>query len=366
MRSMSDNVASVTPSLVEKPEFTCAGYLRLILMLFVCFWAFGCPEPTGFVSALSGFATPCFFILSGYFTLVNDRSERLRKLKRKVVRSLLCTVFVFVVYSVINAVFMILNNMSLEVGKRLLFNFFVMNLWPLPIGDNFWFIQSMLYAYIIIYIADKLNLMKLYKVVLVVTMLGMLLLGEFAGVIHFNFLGYPYIPGNWLTRALPYILLGRLLREKKDAFLGLRKFWYLLIFIVGGAFVILEMIVLGRNGFLIYEGHMIGFGIMAFACAAFALSWTFKRPNLILHFDPSISGFIYILMNPVYCLLLIFLGSKYPLFAYYGAGITALVISFVVALLVTPTRFSDMFFSNWDMRMADYYARGGETIGEEM
>ena len=190
----------------------------------------------------------------------------------------------------------------------------------------------------------------------------MLLLGEFAGVIHFNFLGYPYIPGNWLTRALPYILLGRLLREKKDVFLGWRKFLYVLIFIVGGGLVILEMIVLGRNGFLIYEGHMIGFGIMAFACAAFALSWTFKRPNLILHFDPSISGFIYILMNPVYCLLIMFLGAQYPYFAYYMGVIAAWLISVVIAFLLTPTRFSDLFYSNWEMRLDNYFAKGGEEF----
>ena len=33
-----------------------AGYLRVILMAFVCFWNYGFPEPTGIVSAVSGFA----------------------------------------------------------------------------------------------------------------------------------------------------------------------------------------------------------------------------------------------------------------------------------------------------------------------
>jgi hypothetical protein len=137
--------------------------------------------------------------------------------------------------------------MTLAVGKRMIFNFVVLNLWPCPIGDNFWFIQAMLYAYIIIYIADKLNLFKLYKGVLVVTFIAMLLLGEFAGVIHFNFLGYPYIPGNWLTRALPYILLGRLIREHKDFLLSWRKFVYWILFVVGGGLVILELFVLART-----------------------------------------------------------------------------------------------------------------------
>lgn len=357
-------VGNVTPALVEQPEFTFAGYLRLILMLFVCFWAFGCPEPTGFVTALSGFATPCFFILSGYFILVDDREERLRKLRRKVVRTLLCTVFVFVLYAIINGVLMYLNGMSLAVGKRLLFNFFVLNLWPLPIGDSFWFIQSMLYAYIIIFIADKLHLMKIYKLVLVLSIAAMLLLGEFAGVIRFSFLGYPYIPGNWLTRALPYILLGGFLREKKAAFLNWRKFIYIILFVVGGGLVILEMFVLARNGLLIYEGHMIGFGIMAFACCCLALSIPFETPTRVIHFDPAISGFMYVFLNPIYCLLIIFTGAQFPRFAYYLGGIAALIISFVLSFLLVPTRFSDLFYSNWEMRLEDYYAKGGELLGD--
>ena len=46
---------------VDLIEFNFTGYLRLILMLFVCFWAFGCPEPSGVVTSLSGFAIPCLY-----------------------------------------------------------------------------------------------------------------------------------------------------------------------------------------------------------------------------------------------------------------------------------------------------------------
>ncbi|MBR4495307.1 MAG: hypothetical protein IKP14_11430, partial [Clostridiales bacterium] len=130
--------------LVEAPEFTFAGYLRFVLMLFVGFWAFGCPEPTGIVTVLSGFATPCFFILSGYFILVDDREHRLHKLKRKLIRGTSCMVFVFVLYAIINLGVFFLSHMTLAVGKRMIFNFVVLNLWPCPIGDNFWFIQAML------------------------------------------------------------------------------------------------------------------------------------------------------------------------------------------------------------------------------
>ena len=80
---------------VEMIEFNSTGYLRLILMLFVCFWAFGCPEPSGVVTSLSGFAIPAFFVLSGYYVLDNNREVRQERLLRKIKRTALCFAFVF-------------------------------------------------------------------------------------------------------------------------------------------------------------------------------------------------------------------------------------------------------------------------------
>ena len=56
-----------------------ASYLRFILMVFVCFWNFGSPEPTGVLNALSGFAIPAFYILSGFFILNENKEVRQKK-----------------------------------------------------------------------------------------------------------------------------------------------------------------------------------------------------------------------------------------------------------------------------------------------
>ena len=127
-----------------------ASYLRLLLMLFVCFWSFGFPEPTGYFSAVCGFATPSFFILSGYFILAKDKEECEKKMVRKLKRSLKLFAFIFVLYLIINIVVCLIKKIHVVVGLRTVFNFLVLNLWPLPIGSNIWFIQSMLYAYIVI------------------------------------------------------------------------------------------------------------------------------------------------------------------------------------------------------------------------
>ena len=345
---------------VEMIDFNCTGYLRLLLMLFICFWAFGCPEPTGIVNSLSGFAIPAFYILSGFYVLDTKREERMAKTLRKIKRTALCFAFVFLFYVALNVPVMLLNHMTLVFSKRMIFEFVVMNLWPLPIGDNIWFIQAMLYAYIVIFILDKLKLMKFYRILLIILFVFMILTGEFSGVIRFsNPLGYPYIPGNWLTRALPYILLGKLLRDMKKKLAGI-KFWkYLIAFVVGGGLVVLELFLLALTRTLRYPGHMIGYAIMAVAVCGLAISIPLGTGNRVIHFDSAISGLIYILMNPIYYAMVIFLGASHPDFVGLLGGIVAFLASAILAIILCGTLPGRVFFTNWEMRLA-----GAPTLEE--
>ena len=346
---------------VEMIDFNCTGYLRLLLMLFICFWAFGCPEPTGIVNSISGFAIPAFFVLSGYYVLDTKREERMAKTLRKIKRTALCFAFVFLFYLALNVGLMFLTRtITITFSKRILFNFVVLNLWPLPIGDNIWFIQAMLYAYIVIFILDKLKLMKFYRIILIILFVFMLLTGELSGVIRFsNPLGYPYIPGNWLTRALPYILLGKFLRDKKKKLVEI-KFWkYLIAFVIGGGLVVLEIFLLTITKTLRYPGHMIGFAIMAFAVCGLAISIPLGTANRVIHFDSAISGLIYILMNPIYYAMVIFLGGSHPDFVSLLGGIVAFLASVILAIILCGTLPGRVFFTNWDMRLA-----GAPTLEE--
>ena len=346
---MSDNSENV-----EMIEFNCTGYLRLILMLFVCLWAFGCPEPTGIVRSLSGFAIPAFYILSGFYVLDTKREERMAKTLRKIKRSALCFGVVFLFYVALNVGIMFLTHtITITFSKRMIFDFVVLNLWPLPVGENIWFIQAMLYAYIVIYILDKLKLMKYYRILLIVLFVFMILTGELSGVIHFNNpLGYPYIPGNWLTRALPYILVGKLMRDMKKKLIETKSWKYLITFVIGGGLAVLELLILTWTGTLRYPGHMIGYGIMAFAACGLALSISIETSNRVIYFDSAISGLIYVLMNPIYNAFVLFLGMNHLDFVYFIGGITALIVSIILALILCGTLPGRAFFTNWDMRFA--------------
>ena len=102
--------------------------------------------------------------------------------------------------------------------------------WPFPVGETIWFIQALLYARVILWFMNKYGLMKHYKKILIVTALLTVFFGEFAGIIRFNFHGYTYIPGNAITRALPYMLLGRFLYEKREALFSRPSWKYCLAF----------------------------------------------------------------------------------------------------------------------------------------
>lgn len=338
---------------VEMIEFNCTGYLRLILMIFVCFWAFGSPEPSGVVNSLSGFAIPAFFILSGYYVLDNKRNVRMEKTLRKIKRTAICFGFVFLFYAAINVVLIIMHFENFTFSKRMLFEFLMLNVWPFNVGNNIWFIQAMLYAYIIIFIADKLKLMKFYKIFILILVIIMLLTGELSAMLRFNIFGYQYIPGNWLTRALPYLLIGRLLREMKKSVMKIQFWKYLIAFVIGGVLVIAEIFGLGWFDCLRYQGHMFGYGIMAVAVCGLAISIPIERPNRIIHFDSAISGIIYILMNPIYYVLFILLVRDHLDFIRLLGGLTAFLASFLLALILCGTLPGRVFFTNWDMRLSN-------------
>lgn len=333
--------------------FPCAGagYLRFFLMAFVCFWNFGFPEPTGFAAALSGFAAPAFFILSGFFVMTGNETERHERIVRKVKKCLKWFSIIFVCYLLLNIAVLLIKGISMRVTIRTVFNFVVLNLWPLPIGTNIWFIQALLYAYIVILIAEKLKILKYYKLVMVITMILMILFGELAQVIHFGFHGYYYIPGNWLTRALPYILLGMLMREKIGAILRIRAWIYIVMFIVGGGLAIGEIILLGNNGLLVYEGHMIGYGVMAFALCGFTISHPELPPSRITFHDTACSSLIYALMDPIFYIAGLVAGSSHLVLIAQFGGIGAWLVSILISLTALEVK---MFVSTGGNKFDPY------------
>lgn len=318
------------------------AYLRIILIAFVCFWNFGFPEPTAIVATISGFAIPCFYILSGYFILSDDNEVSIEKTKRKIKRSFLCFTFMFIFYLLINLLVCVIQSIPTQITFRSVFDFLVLNLWPLSIGSNIWFIQAMFMAYIVIFIAMKLNLMRYYKVILVLSLILMLLTGEFAGLIHFNIHGYSFIPGNWFTRAIPYILFGKYLREKEERLLQTAKWKYIALWLVGAVLSVAELVILVQTGFYVCKGHMIGYGIMACSACGLAISSPLgsesRLTSALTCSDPRLSNIIYMLMDPIFYTIILIAGNDHLKIAARFGGLAALALSILLAVLLKNTK----------------------------
>lgn len=294
---------------------------------------------------LSGFAVPAYFILTGYFVLVKERAIRRKKLKRAVQRSFVTFQIMFVVYIAINAVIFAANNAdwaSEALNTRALFNFLVLNVWPFPIGSNIWFIQALLYAYVFLLLADRRRGgMRHHKALMVLCMIFMVASGELAGLLNFNILGYTYIPGGAVTRALPYVLLGMCLREKADRLKAVRGWVYLLIFMLGAMLALGEIVWLDRIGKLVYDSHMLGCGVMAAAACAWAVSRPEMKRTVFSSHGRKYAKRIYALANPVYFALLLLADRLFPQhfeLTEKFAGIVVYLICLLICVLITAVK----------------------------
>ena len=331
---------TIEPERTYHRTYRGANVLKFFLMPFVCFASFGFLGAYGnIVSRLSLFAPIAFYILCGFLSTAKE--ERHPEIYGKLMkRSAGQFAIVFMILIIMNGILMGITGSFAEIipmyfTKRILFNAIVMCTWPFQMGETIWFIQSLFYARVILFFMNKYDLMKHYKKVLLATALLTVLFGEFAGIIHFNFHGYTYIPGNAITRALPYMLLGRLIFEKRHSLFARPSWNYYLAFLAGIAAAIAEIIILSRIGRLVYTGHMIGYGIMAFAaCCLFLKKTDVHRKNYFYQHGRNYSWRIYVLSQPIGHLLFLFASFVSP-GVYLLMNFLGGIIVYLVCLIIT-------------------------------
>ena len=285
-----------------KKRATNIDLAKFALMPFVFFALLGFPSLWGvgdYISAFSNFAALSFFIFCGFFTLTPNKEKRIVKLKRAVKRSFIFFAVLFLAYIVFNvtvlAVFNSLGSLTDPefLRFRTVFNFLVLNVWPLPIGKGIWFIQSLLYAYVFFFVAEKLKLYKTYVPVLVVLLIFMILTGELAAVSRFQ------MPGGFLTKAIPFMLIGMLIRKYVDKLAKIPRFVYIITFFGGILFALGEFFLLRHFGLLVYTGNFVGYGVMAISFCCFAISDPFVGQGFLGTHSANYARRMYALCQPV-------------------------------------------------------------------
>lgn len=318
--------------------------LRLLLMPFAFFVLLGFPgEFGGYISVYSNFVPEVFFILFGFFTLVPDTEKRYKKLKKGFKRALRLFILMFISFVALSVIYCYYINPEASLFgtqtsiKRAIFNFFVLNVWPLPVGNSIWFVQSLVYAYLFFMLAEKTGLRKLYLPIFILLMLFTLSTGEFAAFLGFPHFGYSYIPGGALTRAIPYMLCGMLLRKHVDLLSKIPRHIYLLFFPIGLAAAIGEIELLRYFGKLVYTGHTIGFGIMALSLCCYSLSRTRVLKGFLSNHGRNYSRRMYALCQPValLCWFITKMTNPQDLYIIYEySSLISLVICYAITFLI--------------------------------
>ena len=344
----ADNSLSVYYDDKNTDHHSKTDMLGFLLMPLVFFVLLGVPGTYGpFISSYSNFVAQVFFILFGFFTLVPNRIMRRKRLKKSLRRSLKFFVFMFIAIVALNVVYLLsfryLHGMTFDmiINKYSFFNFFVLNVWPLPIGNSIWFVQSLVYAYVFFLIIEKTRLRKHYKPILIVLIVFMLATGEFAGFVGFPYFNYPYIPGGAFTRAIPYMLIGMYLRKHVDKLTKIPRFVFLLTFLGGLLAAFGEFTLLGYLNKLVYPGHVIGFGIMALSLCCFAISKPKMKKNFFSRHGAVYSRRMYALCQPV--AIIAWMGTalikpEYLMIVREFGFAISFVVSFLIALIISLVR----------------------------
>ena len=315
----------------------------------VFFSLIGIPTTVGsIVSNVSSFAALAFFIFCGFFVLAPDQTLRMGKIRRALKRSWIYFAILFVIYFVLSLIYLAyfgtLNQLASPEFLRLrnLFNFLVLNIWPLPVGSGIWFIQSLAYAYLFFYVAEKSKLSKFYLPIFIFLVAFMLLSGEFAKVVGFPYFGYPYIPGGFLTKAIPYMLLGMFLRKIVDRLARIKWSVYLIAFFSGAAVTVGEYFLLSYLGLLVYTGNTIGHAIMAISFCCMALTKPDFVDNFFGELGESYALRMYALCQPFDFLLWLVLQQISPeTFLQINAyrSFIALAVCFLLTFLISFFKF---------------------------
>ena len=312
--------------------------LKILLLVLIILSSYTLVNTTGVpVLAMLNFSVGTFYLIFGYFVL-RDGEDIAERIKRALIHTAIAFAIAAVVYfALVCLIELIVGGRVSELfNKRTIFDFVVMNGWQPSIGGNIWIIHAALYALIIFYFLEKWNLLRYDMAIMIGLFVFTVVFGEGAGLIGFNVLGYSYIPGNFLTRAMPYMLLGRIIyraRFRKD-FGRIKNWMWAIIFFVGLALTFIEMIGLVNSGRLVYLNHMIGFIPMAIAATMFFLNMKHKFRFGKYFADIGYAGFyVYsVVAQAIYLLMaLVFKTSSTVMYALLG--VFTLVVTLVIGIL---------------------------------
>ena len=184
------------------------------------------------IVCMARFGIPVFFMVSGYFTYKENKSDYTKVLTKKIIHIIKLVVIATLVYIIwqwlleplVKTGHMpnILNSMVKSVHSFNIFNILVLNI--NPFCGILWFLNALLYCYVIWFIIAKIKNKRVVYILAIVIL--------FVGIFMRAFIQYNHtIPEevninyfrNWLFMGLPFFTIGYLIHDYQDRIVKLFK-----------------------------------------------------------------------------------------------------------------------------------------------
>lgn len=235
------------------------------------------------IEGLCRLAVPLFFMISGYFY---PRLKEKGRFRKHLIKLLFLAVGSSVLYNLVHCVELlqdggsIVEYLSTTYTPKIIIAFFIIN--ADPASFHLWFLWASLYVYIIFFLVDKIKKVNsLYILSILVYIVSIPVLFSKGYVTNFLFLG------------LPYMCLGRYMKEKKVSLARTSDKTLLLLVILSAILIVIESYVLGYFKMDGLDSHLF---VLPAAFCLFSLA--LRNPSygnrILATIGKQDSGFIYI------------------------------------------------------------------------
>ena len=277
------------------------------------------------IEGLCRLAVPLFFMISGYFYPMLREKGRFR---RHLIKLLFLAIGSSVLYNLIHCVELlqdggsIVEYLSTTYTPKIIIAFFIIN--ADPASFHLWFLWASLYVYIIFFFVDKIKKVNsLYILCILVYIISIPVLFSKGYVTNFLFLG------------LPYMCLGRYMKEKKVFLAKTSGKTLILFFILSTILIVVECYVLSLFNMNGLDSHLF---VLPAAYCLFSLA--LRNPSygnrIISTIGKQDSGYIYIVHVLVARNIL---SSIYPHQSLLGEILYPVTIFLVTIAIIKMIRF---------------------------
>lgn len=273
------------------------------------------------IDSISRFAVPIFFLISGYFSFYTDNNKSLKKYKTRIIRLIklliVSNILYFIYYIITNKYDSINRILSIfypnQILKYLIFNIS-------PTASHLWFIEALIYCYVIYYILSNYNINKdkLYKYIPILLLVCLMMIYVNIPKMYYQ---------NFLFMGLPFFTLGYFIHDKKEYLINKASNTYLIIFMILGCLLtILEAQAIGKSDIFIGSSIILSTSLFL---------WCIKNPyKLNFKISGFIGGNLYAIM---YVLHLMIIKSIFHVKSYLNpiiAFIITAIVSYIIYLII--------------------------------